>query len=294
MTDARRRRLFSAAAIGVLTLAAAPSARADCSSNVPGNHVFALGGDVCTASPGAYNPTTPIPVAPNNIVGFFAEDGGSIGASGAVSIAANPAAGSYAVWSDGGSDGGPSSINLAVPVTITTSGGNSYGFYATAGGTIDASDAPSVTTTGPSSIAVLASDAGSTITTSGAVIATSGLDAPGVVSASGGSVVLGGGSVTTSNDGSYGAAAFTGSSISVTGTMITTLGNVDEAGIQSVDVWIAGAGATGTLTNDTLASTGVQSGGVLAQAGGVATISGGTITVSGTNSLGCSRLGQAR
>ena len=151
MTDARqRRKLFPATAIGLLALAAAPSARAGCSSNVPGDHVFALAGDICTASPGAYSPTAPIPVAPGNIVGFFAYNGGSIGASGAVSITANPADSSYAAWSEGAG----SSINLAAPVTITTSGGNSYGFYASAGGAIDAPDAPSITTTGASSLGV--------------------------------------------------------------------------------------------------------------------------------------------
>ena len=283
MTDARqRRKLFPATAIGLLALAAAPSARAGCSSNVPGDHVFALAGDICTASPGAYSPTTPIPVAPGNIVGFFAYNGGSIGASGAVSITANPADSSYAAWSEGAG----SSINLAVPVTITTSGGNSYGFYASAGGAIDAPDAPSITTTGASSLAVFSSGAGSTITTGGASdrhersrrsrrcerLRRQRHSQWRERDDDRRRLVRGGRSLV--------------SSISVTGTTITTLGNVDAAGIQAVDAWVAGAGATATLTNDTMVASGVQSDGVLAQSGGVATISGGSITVSGTDADG--------
>jgi len=242
MIDARRRRrLFPTTAIVLLALAAAPSARASCTSNAPGNHVFALTGDTCAAS-GAYSPTTPIPV-PHNIVGLFAFDGGVIGASSAVSVTANHANNSYGAWSDGAR----STISLSGPATITTSGGSSYGFYATDGGaiaagTITAPDASSITTTGSDSIGVFASGTGSTITINDPSIVTRGLDAPGAVSASGGSVVLSGGSVTTHGDGSFGVAALaSGSSISATGTTITTLGNVDVAGVQPVDVWSPGA-----------------------------------------------------
>ena len=72
----------------------------------------------------------------------------------------------------------------------------------------------------------------------------------------------------------------------MTGTTITTLGNVDVSGVQPVDVCVAGTGATATLTNDTLVASGVQGLGVLAEGGGVATISGGSITVSGTDADG--------
>src|SRR5208282_5859155 len=196
--------------------------------------------------------------------GLFAFDGGSIGASNAVSISANAANNSYGAWSEGAG----SVISLQVPVTITTSGGSSYGFYATDGGMITAgavgtSDPASITTTGSGSIGVFASGVGSIITIDGPSIVTSGLDAPGLV-ASGGSIVLSGGSVTTNDDGSFGVAALgSGSSMSVTGTTITTLGNVDVSGVRPVDAWIVGAGATATLTNDTLVASGVQGHGVL-------------------------------
>src|SRR5271165_4798481 len=115
MIDARKRRiLFQTTAIAALALATAPSARATCMS-VTGDHVFALDGESCTAS-GAYNPTAPVPVPPNNIVGFFAFDGSSIGASNAVSVTANAANNSYGAWSEGAG----SIISLPVPVTITT------------------------------------------------------------------------------------------------------------------------------------------------------------------------------
>ncbi len=88
--------------------------------------------------------------------------------------------------------------------------------------------------------------------------------------------------MTTHGDGSFGVAALSGSSISATGTTITTLGNVDVSGVQPVDVLVAGTGAMATLTNDTLVASGVQGLGVLVEGGGVATITGGSITVSGS------------
>ena len=80
--------------------------------------------------------------------------------------------------------------------------------------------------------------------------------------------------------------ALPGSSISATGTTITTFGNVDVSGVQPVDVLVAGTGAMATLTNDTLVASGVQGLGVLAEGGGVASITGGSITVSGTDADG--------
>ena len=216
MIDARQRRiLFQTTAIAVLALVTTPSARASCTSDAPGNHVFALTGDTCTAS-GAYSPTTPIPETPGNIVGLFAFGGGSIGASSLVSITANAASNSYGAWSDGGA------IGLSGPVTITTSGGRSYGFYATNGGAITAgalgtSDLVSITTTGSGSVGVLASGAGSTITIDDPSIVTRGLGTPGALADSGGSVVLNGGTVTTHRAGSFGVGALPGSSISVNG-----------------------------------------------------------------------------
>jgi hypothetical protein len=263
MTDARRRRrLVATTAITLLAVTASSGARATCMS-VSGNYLFALNGEACTAS-GAYNATTPIPGAPPQpIVGLYAVGGSSITDSpGATFVTvtvpapANPATASYAVWSDGVAGSAPfapSNIDLAVPVTISTSGSNSYGFYATGGGAITASDVKTVTTSGVNSIAVFASGAASapapstasTIALSGAAILTSGVDAFGVFSDSGASVVLSGGSVMTTNDGSVGVASFFGSTLSATGTSITTTGSADSSGARATAVWIAGTSANG-------------------------------------------------
>jgi hypothetical protein len=206
MTEAgRRRRLVARAAIALLALAAATGARAGCSS-VAGNHVFALGSP-CTAS-GTYTPTVAIPgTPPQPIVGLFANGGGSIGADSnatLIKVDAKAAGKSYAVWSEGAG----SAINfftpsdVAVPVTISTSNGGTYAFYASSGGTIGSStmtpEVASVTTTASGAQAVYAFGAGSTITLSLlpptspalATIVTTGLDSPGALSLIGGSISL--------------------------------------------------------------------------------------------------------
>jgi hypothetical protein len=300
MTEAgRRRRLVARTAIPLLALAAATGARATC-TNVPGDHLFALGGSSCPDASGAYTPTTPIPgTAPQPIVGLFANGGSSINAAAeATSITVNANAistpkspTSYAVWSEGPG----STINfftpsgVAVPVTISTSNGGTFGFYASGGGTIGSStmtpEVAGVTTEATLSDAVFASGAGSTITltllppTSPALatIVTTGDDSTGVLASSGGRVVLSGGSVMTSGAGSAGLDAFSGS-ISATGTTITTTGPADTIGIQSVAAEVNGSGATITLTNDTFTTSGVGSSGVVAAAEGTATLSGATTT----------------
>src|SRR5277367_5572893 len=168
-------------------------------------------------------PTTPIPgTPPQPIVGLFANGGSSINAAAeATSITVNANAistpesptTSYAVWSEGpGSTinfftpSGEESPSVAVPVTISTSNGGTFGFYASGGGTIKASEVAGVTTSASSSPGVYANGAGSTITLTLVppppveppvppvpTIITSGLDSPGVLSRSGGSVVLTGG-----------------------------------------------------------------------------------------------------
>lgn len=312
MTEAgRRRRLVARTAITLLALAAATGARAGCTSNSPGNHIFALTGDSCPFASGTYLPTTPAPVTPpaspnNPIVGLFAE-GGTIGASSdATSItidaklASTPTVStSYGVWSDG-----PGSLinfftpsGVAVPVTVSTSNGGTFGFYASGGGTIGGTimtpEVAGVSTEAFGSPAVYALGAGSTITltllppTSPALatIVTVGNDSAGALARSGGSVVLSGGSVLTSGNGSAGLDAFSGS-ISATGTTITTTGHDDAIGNQSAAAEVNGTGATITLTNDTFMTSGVESSGVVAAAQGTATLSGTTTTMITTTNDG--------
>ena len=171
MTEAgRRRRLVARTAITLLALAAATGARASCTANVSGNHIFALTGDSCPFASGTYAPTVLAPgSSPPAIVGLFA-NGGSITA---------------------GED--------ATAVTVNaTAASASYGLNAINGGTIGPLDVAGVTTAASSSPAVYATGAGSTITltllppTSPAVvtIVTMGIDSAGVLATSGGSVFL--------------------------------------------------------------------------------------------------------
>ncbi|HLX98967.1 MAG TPA: hypothetical protein VKR62_09720, partial [Roseiarcus sp.] len=105
MTGARRGRLVPTTAIALLALGAASGARAECEV-VAGDHVFALLGSACIAPSGAYAPTTPIPVPPSPpppIVGFFANDGGSITAGAPIAITTSDV-GSIGVYATGASD----------------------------------------------------------------------------------------------------------------------------------------------------------------------------------------------
>ena len=206
---------------------------------------------------------------------------------------------SYGVWSDG-----PGSLinfftpsGVAVPVTVSTSNGGTFGFYASGGGTIGGTimtpEVAGVSTEAFGSPAVYALGAGSTITltllppTSPALatIVTVGNDSAGALARSGGSVVLSGGSVLTSGNGSAGLDAFSGS-ISATGTTITTTGHDDAIGNQSAAAEVNGTGATITLTNDTFMTSGVESSGVVAAAQGTATLSGTTTTMITTTNDG--------
>ena len=271
MTEAGRgRRLIARAAIALLALAAATSARASCTANVSGNHIFALTGDTCPFASGTYTPTAPIPgPGTQPIVGLYANNGSITPGEEATAVTVNAIA-----------------------------AGTSFGLYATGGGTIDGGptdggtlplDVAGITTSASSSPAVFATGVGSTITlnllspTSPALatIVTTGIDSAGVLAESGGSVVLTGGSVMTSADGSVGLNAFSGS-ISATGTTITTEGGLDILSNPSYGVEVSNSGATVTLTDDTIMTSGPGAVGLLAQASGTATLSG-TIAVTTTD-----------
>ncbi|HLX98151.1 MAG TPA: hypothetical protein VKR62_05605 [Roseiarcus sp.] len=319
MTGARRGRLFPTTAIALLALGAASGARAGCPMNVAGDHVFALAGDDCLAS-GTYDPTVAAPPGP--IVGLFAQGGGVITADPEatfITVNANPAAGSYAIWSEGVGGTGSSLIDLAVPVTVTTSGSGSFGLYASGGGTIETPAGVNITVNGASSIgvradsgglvtlsggsvtlgagaaddaALFATGSGSKISTDGTAIVTNGSGALGAVSESGGSVVLVGGSVTTNGAGSDGMATLFGS-ISATATTITTNGGADVAGDEAAGVLIEGVGATGSLAGDTIVTKGVESDGILVEARGSAMLGGvNAVATAGDGSIGLHAVGR--
>ena len=192
MTEAGRgRRLIARTAIALLALMPATSARASCTANVSGNHIFALTGDSCPFASGTYTPTAPIPgPGTQPIVGLYA-NGGSIT---------------------------PGEDATAVTVNATAAS-TSFGLYATGGGTIDAGttdggplplDVAGVTTSASSSPAVspLVSGRRSPSRSSRPPLPRSQRSSRrgSIPRASwpspGGSVVLTGGSVMTSNDGS--------------------------------------------------------------------------------------------
>ncbi|HXE23719.1 MAG TPA: hypothetical protein VN637_02400 [Roseiarcus sp.] len=263
MTGALRK-LIPTTAILLLALGAASGARADCDSE-PGDHVFALAdGDHCLAA-GEYDPTAAVPTPPGNIVGLFAQDGGVISAdteseAGFVAVNANAAAGSYAIWSEGAGETGSSLIDLAVPVTVTTSGSGAFGLYASGGGTIVTPDGLSVTLNGEDSIGVRASGAGSTIDITGATIVANDPSSIGVQADAGGFVTLSGGSVKLEAAATDDAALFatgSGSRISAEGTEIVTngpgaFGAVSESGgsvvLDGASVTTNGAGSAGIAT----------------------------------------------
>ena len=109
-------------------------------------------------------------------------------------------------------DGVGSQVNLNAATTVMTVGDDAHGLYATSGGLIDASKAPTlgVTTYGDGAIGVYASGSGSvsdtvtpsTISIANATVVTHGDSAIGVLADTGGLVSMNGGSVDT-----YGGAA---------------------------------------------------------------------------------------
>ncbi|MBV8439695.1 MAG: DUF4082 domain-containing protein, partial [Hyphomicrobiales bacterium] len=202
--------------------------------------LYASGGGAITV-PDAPKVTT----AGAGSVGLYASGAGSMITAGAASITTH---GSLApgVQADGA---GAVTLNGG---SVTTTGAGSYGLYATGAGSSISGTGGSVTTTNNNAAGLFSTGAGSTITIGGTTVLTDGLGSPGAFSELGATVVINGGSVTTKGDGSAGLGAFlSGSSISATGTTITTEGNVSASGIESVGVIVEGAGATSALANDT-------------------------------------------
>ena len=269
-----------------------------CTENVPGRDVIALAGDVCTAAPGAYNPTitsAALPVIYNGF-GFYAH-GGTINSPGAISITTSDPSetgGSYGVWADTTA----SQINLNGTSTITTVDANSHGVYASGGGQINSPGALSVSTTGDGAVGVYASGAGSTITAALGAISTTGANATGAQADAGGSLTLTGGTISTSGAGSVGLyAAGANSQITATNVAVSTTGgnfatavyvtaggaitmNGGSAQTAGVDVYVAGvySGGTLNLTGTSITATGLGSGGLFVNGTG-GSLTGNNLTV---------------
>ena len=260
-------------------------------------------------------------------IGLLATSGGVIDATGPVTISTGSTGETPSGASAYGAnaDGSGSKITFSGATTVTTNGAganglDAYGLYASNGGTIDGSLAPSVavTTSGTGAIGVYASGAApesgpaSSITIGGvATIATNGGSAAGVQADSGGLVTLGAGSVTTNGadapgvvasgaasmvtlngasllsvttttDGSTGLYALGGGVINATGPVSVSTGSTTgSTGLNAYGVNADGSGSKVNLAAATIATTGQGAVGLYAS-NVSATGAGGAITVSGT------------
>ena len=253
-------------------------------------------GDVAT--------NTTVTTYADNAIGLKADGGGEINAFGSVTISTGSTgetpsgANAYGAQADGLG----SRINLNAETTVTTVGTDAHGLYATNGGTIDGSLAPSVsvTTNGTGAIGVYASGTApspsttpSTITIGGvATIMTNGATAAGVQADGGGVVNLNGGSlatpntVTTITDGSIGVYAASAGVISINGATTISTGSTGEtpSGANAYGVNADGAGSKVHLNAATTVTTlGTDAFGTTAY--GLYASNGGTIDTSGTPSV---------
>ena len=163
------RRTVLATGILVVSAGLTPTrAVASCYYNGP-NNVFAVTGDVCDAVAAAYvtqhtvsPPPPPPPPGFPSYTGFalLGFDGGVIDATASslsISTTHSGFNNAYGVWSDGSG----SNIDLSgVQVLVTTSGGTSYGLFASGGGVISSAANEAVETTGAGSAAVEAKSGG--------------------------------------------------------------------------------------------------------------------------------------
>ncbi|MDE3177354.1 MAG: hypothetical protein KGM15_14725 [Pseudomonadota bacterium] len=313
-------RLLSSVSIGALVAAvAAPGAAsaANCTSNVFGQHVFALNGASCVAFTTTYAPvstgTTFFPAGDPGY-GFVATGGGSIttssylalnidtpNASGADAVLSRGAGSTItltngaslttlgqfanAVQADGG--GGVTLGAAGVTTTVTTTGQNAYAYFATgAGSSINATNvaANTASSVGPQALA----DQGASMTIIGGSITTTGRYLNDLQADNAASVTLTGTALNASGAGANALWVSNGAKITGTNLKITSSGGVDS----QTGVWSGGAynGPSGTtsasgvlkLTASSLSITGPSGYGVGTGAGGVTTLTGDAISLTNT------------
>jgi hypothetical protein len=288
--DAMRGSSISLGALIVALAAGAPGvAFAACTSNVAGEHVFALAGDSCLAQPGTYNPVaTGTTILPFNDpgFGFVAVSGGAVSTTGPATIntTGDGAAGLVVSGADSQID--------ATEVTISTKGGYDYasGLSAygavnaplgnsTTGGTLNLTDA-AITTAGAGNYGVYAG-ALSTTTYSGGAVATFGDGAHGLyVTGEGGSLTASG--LTVSTSGAYAYAAYVDGGGELTlgqGTQLST------AGAWSNGLVVSGPGSVATVNGAVaIAATDANATGVSVDYGGAVVVNG-ALTVNAANGV---------
>jgi hypothetical protein len=153
-----------------------------------------------------------------------------------------------------------------IPVTVTTTGNDSIGLYAT--GTDELGTA-------------------SQIVTQNVSVSTTGADTSAVGAASGGDVSLTGGAVTSTGLGSKGLfVSGAGSTITASGVTVTTSGNYDLVVGSSANGLFASSGGRATDTGGSINTTGIGAYAVVAESGGVITLAGTTIGTTGNGSGG--------
>lgn len=185
--------------------------------------------------------------------------------------------------------GGVVSNNKSVGVFNGNGGGDGGG--STGGGTINLTNS-NITTSGYYAFGVATLNGGSTSLTGGS-IKTSGVLADGVYGSSAGATTLSGVTVTTTNNGAKGISLHgTGSTLTGTNLTISTAGTIDTAsGFNSEGVYNGSGpspnnsgntgGGTVTLTDTSVATSGVNAHGVQTANNGVTNIYGGAIATSG-------------
>jgi len=207
--------------------------------------------------------------------------------------------------------GPAAAISATDGLQITTSGDVANGAYIDGGGNVTMTGG-GITTSGARAAGVLADQAGSAFTGRDVAIQTGGLRGYGVQANAGASVSLTGGSVTTANatgrgtqngDGSRAYALYAdgaGSTVSATGTRISTLGqraygayalggsqidlnnaSISTEGFMAYGVYASGAGSVLNANNVNVTTRGQVGDAIWAYDGGVVNVTGGVYQVLG-------------
>ena len=256
----RRRAALAAAGLAALVFSShAAFALSQCAMNAP-NGVLAEAGQTCNVS-GTYATS-----ANNQILGQATGLGALITGPGEEGTISFTTSGSFsnALQAD---TGGAITLTPTAdnPGTVTTTGNNSIGLYATGsasgeGGTV-----------------------ASSITVQNLNITTQGNFANGVQADTGGVVTLNGGSVAVTGTGSLGLfATGTGSQINATDVTVSTAGS----GLSTANAIDADSGAVVTVTGGSASTTGTDAFVAGSTSGGTLNLSGTTITATGAGSGG--------
>src|SRR5271166_3439433 len=178
-------------------------------------------------------------------------------------------------------------VNLSDAVTISMTGPNSYGVEASGSGLVDINPGTTITTSGIGGFGIFAS-AGGAVTANGITITTSGFLSPGGFDADGaatmgGTITLENSSITTSGDNADGLHVLGGNG-QIIGTNLTIVTSGRMAAGAEAD-----NGGSIQLSGSSISTTGAEAYGAVAQTSGMVTLKSGTaINTSGNGSYGLS------